>query len=52
MGGPFWAKFPYLVTKKKGGLPILQMISLIKMAQSHHISRRKKLNLPHLDHSF
>jgi hypothetical protein len=33
MGGPFWAKFPHLVTKKKGGLPILQMISLIKMAQ-------------------
>ncbi len=27
-------------------------ISLIEMAQSHHISRRKKLNLPYLDHSF
>ncbi len=40
---PFGQNFPIWWPKKKGGQPILQRISLIMMAQSHHISRRKKV---------
>jgi hypothetical protein len=31
------------VTEKKRGLPLLQRILLLKMAQSHHVLRRKKV---------
>ncbi len=53
MGCPFFGQnFPIWWPKKEGPANPTEDFLFMKMAQTQHISRRKKLNLWHLNHSF